>query len=77
MKRLLAVPAVSLPCSWPRPPWRRFSSTTAPPRSCRRSGSTLAVVTEEDDVGYINQVLASDADDATKKAEVEKLIDDK
>jgi hypothetical protein len=39
-------------------------------------GIDTAQVTEEDDVGYINQILASDADDATKKAEIEKLIDE-
>ena len=37
-------------------------------------GIDTSHVTEQDDVGYINQILASDADDATKKAEIEKLL---
>ena len=40
-------------------------------------GIDTAQVTEQDDIGYINQVLASDADDATKKAEIEKLLAEK
>ena len=35
-----------------------------------------AAVVQEDDVGYINQILASDADDATKKAEIMKLLEE-
>ena len=34
----------------------------------------MAVV-QEDDVGYINQSLASEADDATMKAKIMKLLD--
>ena len=37
-------------------------------------GIDTSQVTQQDDIGYINQILASDADDATKKAEIEKLI---
>ncbi len=40
-------------------------------------GVDTSQVTDEEDVGYINQILASDADDATKKAEVDKLLADK
>ena len=40
-------------------------------------GIDTSMVTEQDDVGYINQILASDADDATKKAELEKLLEAK
>lgn len=39
-------------------------------------GIDTSLVVQEDDVGYINQVLASDADDATKKAEIMKLIEE-
>jgi hypothetical protein len=40
-------------------------------------GIDTAQVTEQDDIGYINQILASNADDATKKAEIEKLLAEK
>ena len=37
-------------------------------------GIDTSQIVQEDDVGYINQILASDADDATKKAQIEALI---
>lgn len=37
-------------------------------------GIDTSQVVDEDDVGHINQILASDADDATKKAEIEALL---
>ena len=37
----------------------------------------IGYMIEQEDVGYINQILASDADDATKKAEIEKLLAEK
>jgi hypothetical protein len=40
-------------------------------------GIDTSLVVDQDDVGYINQILASDADDATKKAEIMKLLEDK
>jgi hypothetical protein len=42
-----------------------------------RLGVDTALVTDQEDVGYINQILASNADDATKKAEIMKLIEEK
>jgi hypothetical protein len=39
-------------------------------------GIDTAAVVQEDDVGFINQILASDADDATKKAEIMKLLEE-
>jgi hypothetical protein len=54
------------------PPSPRSSSTRHSPTS----GSTPRKVTEQDDVGYINEILASDADDATKKAEIMKLLEE-
>jgi hypothetical protein len=39
-------------------------------------GIDTSQVTDQDDVGYINQILASDADDATKKAEIMKLLEE-
>jgi hypothetical protein len=42
-----------------------------------RLGVDTSLVTDQEDVGYINQILASNADDATKKAEIMKLIEEK
>ena len=39
-------------------------------------GIDTSQVVQEDDVGYINQILASDADDATKKAEIIELLEE-
>jgi hypothetical protein len=39
-------------------------------------GVDTSLVVQQDDVGYINQILASDADDATKKAEILKLLEE-
>jgi hypothetical protein len=39
-------------------------------------GIDTSMVTDEEDIGFINQILASDADDATKKAEIMKLIEE-
>jgi hypothetical protein len=39
-------------------------------------GIDTSQVTEQDDVGYVNQVLASDADDAPKKAELIELLEE-
>ena len=39
-------------------------------------GIDTSLVVQQDDVGYINQILASDADDATKKAEIMKLLEE-
>ncbi len=40
-------------------------------------GIDTSQVTEQGDIGYINQILASDADAATKKAQIEKLLAEK
>jgi hypothetical protein len=39
-------------------------------------GIDTAQVTDEGDVGYINQILASDSDEDTKKAEIMKLLEE-
>jgi len=38
-------------------------------------GIDTSLVIDEDDVGYINQILASDSDDATKTTEIMELLD--
>ena len=40
-------------------------------------GINTSQVTDQEDVGYINQILASNADDATKKAQIMKLLEEK
>ena len=40
-------------------------------------GIDTSQVTDQEDVGYINQILASNADDATKKAQIMKLLEEK
>ena len=37
-------------------------------------GIDTSQIVQQDDIGYINQILASNADDASKKAQIEKLI---
>ena len=39
-------------------------------------GVDTSAVVQEDDVGYINQILASEADDATMKAKIMKLLEE-
>ena len=39
-------------------------------------GIDTSAVVQEDDVGYINQILASEADDATMKAKIMKLLEE-
>jgi hypothetical protein len=39
-------------------------------------GVDTSLVVQQDDVGHINVILASDADDATKKAEILKLLEE-
>ena len=39
-------------------------------------GDRHAAVVQEDDVGYINQILASEDDDATMKAKIMKLLEE-
>jgi hypothetical protein len=52
--------------------------TSAPPEPSRPNtlGIDTSQVTEQDDVGYINRILAPDADDAIKKAELLKLLEE-
>jgi hypothetical protein len=39
-------------------------------------GVDTSLVVDEEDVGYINQILASDADDTTKHDEIMKLLEE-
>jgi hypothetical protein len=74
MKRLLAIPLV-LVLATPVLAQVQLDHGTA--QKLTALGINTSQIVQQDDVGYINQILASDADDATKKAEIEKLIADK
>ena len=69
--------------------WRLFPSAhigragfraglTRPPTAQKLTdlGIDTSAVVQEDDVGYINQILASEADDATMKAKIMKLLEE-
>jgi hypothetical protein len=72
MKRTFAALAVALSAGLPALAQVQLDHGTA--QKLTELGIDTSQVTEQDDVGYINQILASDADDATKKAELEKLL---
>ena len=75
MKRTLAAIAVALCVGLPALAQVQLDHGTA--QKLTDLGIDTSLVTEQDDVGYINQILASDADDATKKAELMKLLEEK
>ena len=75
MKRMLAVIAVALCAGLPAFAQVQLDHGTA--QKLSDLGIDTSQVTEQEDVGYINQILASDADDATKKAELLKLLEEK
>jgi len=74
MKRTFAAIAVALFAGLPVLAQVQLDHGTA--EKLTALGIDTSQVTEEDDVGYINQILASDSDDATKKAEIQKLLDE-
>jgi hypothetical protein len=74
MKRTVAAIAVVLCAGLPALAQVQLDHGTA--QKLADLGIDTSQVTEEDDVGYINQILASDADDATKKAELIKLLEE-
>ena len=77
MKRLLAVPAVALALFLAAPVMAQVQLDHGTADKLSALGIDTSQIVQEDDVGYINQILASDADDATKKAQIEKLIEEK
>ena len=77
MKRLLAISAVSLSLFLGAPVLAQVQLDHGTAQKLTDLGIDTSQVTQQDDVGYINQILASDADDATKKAEIMKLLEKK
>ena len=77
MNRLLAALAIATPLVVGLPVLAQVQLDHSTAQTLTDLGIDTAKVTEQDDVGYINQILASDADAATKKAEILKLLEDK
>ena len=77
MKQLLATSAISLALSIGVPALAQVQLDHGTAQKLTDLGINTSEVVQQDDVGYINQILASDADDATKKAQIEKLLSEK
>jgi hypothetical protein len=76
MTRALSIAAVSLALALGAPALAQVQLDHGTAQKLTDLGIDTAAVVQEDDVGYINQILASDADDATKKAEIMKLLEE-
>jgi hypothetical protein len=74
IKGLLAVPVVSLALLLASPVLARVQLDHGTAEKLMALGTDTSQIVQEDDIGSINQILASNADDATKKAQIEKLI---
>jgi hypothetical protein len=74
MTRSLTIAALSLTLALGAPVLAQVQLDHSTAQTLSELGIDTSQVTQESDVGYINQILASDADSATKKAEIEKLI---
>ena len=77
MNRFLAALAIATPLVVGLPVLAQVQLDHNTAQTLTDLGIDTAQVTEQDDVGYINQILASDADAATKKAEILKLLEKK
>jgi hypothetical protein len=76
MTRSLKIAAVSLALVLAAPVFAQVQLDHGTAEKLTALGVDTSLVVPEDDVGYINQILASDADDATKKAEIMKLLEE-
>ena len=76
MNRLLATLATAIPLSLGMPALAQVQLDHNTAQTLTELGIDTAQVTDQDDVGYINQILASDGDAATKKAEIMKLLEE-
>ncbi len=76
MRRSLSVAALVLALAQGAPVLAQVQLDHSTAQTLTDLGIDTAAVVQEDDVGYINQILASDADDATKKAEIMKLLEE-
>lgn len=76
MKSLLATLAIVMPLSFAIPVLAQVQLDHNTAQALTDLGIDTSQVKDQEDVGYINQILASDADAATKKAEIEKLLEE-
>jgi hypothetical protein len=76
MNRLLATLAIAIPLSLGIPALAQVQLDHNTAQTLTDLGIDTSQVKDQDDVGYINQILASDADAATKKAEILKLLEE-
>ena len=75
MKRSLFIAALFLVLFLGAPVLAQVQLDHATAQKLTDLGIDTSAVVQEDDIGYINQILASDADEATKKAEIIKLLE--
>ena len=75
MKRFLTVFAIATPLVVGMPVLAQVQLDHNTAQALTDLGIDTSQVTEEDDVGYINQILASESDDATKKAEIMEQLE--
>jgi len=77
MNRLLTALAIAIPLSLGMPALAQVQLDHNTAQALTDLGIDTSQVKQQDDIGYINQILASDADAATKKAEILKLLEAK
>ena len=75
MKRFLTAFAIATPLVVGMPVLAQVQLDHNTAQALTDLGIDTSQVTEQDDVGYINQILASDADATTKKAEIMELLE--
>ena len=76
MTRSLSIGAFSLALISGAPVFAQVQLDHATAQKLTDLGIDTSAVVQEDDVGYINQILASEADDATMKAKIMKLLEE-
>jgi len=77
MKRLLATLAIAVPLFAGVPVLAQVQLDHNTAQALTELGIDTSLVIDEDDVGNINQILASDADAETKKAQILELIEER
>lgn len=77
MTRSLSIAALSLALILGVPVFAQVQLDHSTAQKLTDLGIDTATVVQQDDVGYINQILAADVDDAIKKAEMVKLLEEK
>ena len=76
MTRSLSIAAVSLALMLGAPVLAQVQLDHSTAQKLTDLGIDTSQVKDQEDVGYINQILASDSDAATKKAEIMKLLEE-